>query len=354
MHLINKFLSLFSHDMGIDLGTCNTLVYVRNEGVALCEPSVVAVKKGTNRVLLDGQAVGEKAKRMLGRTPGNIVAVRPLKDGVIADFDITEAMLSYFIAKVHNFNNSYWVHPRVAIAVPSGITTVEQRAVRSSAERAGALPPVYLVKEPLAAAIGVGLPIQDPTGSMIVDIGGGTTEVAVISMAGIVECRSIRVAGDELDEAIASYMKRQHNLTIGESTAEKIKFAIGSAFTLEEELTMEVKGRDLVKGLPRGVKVRSEEIREALKEPISLIIDSVTATLENTPPELAADLIDRGIVLCGGGALLRGLDKVLSKETGLPVHVADDPLRAVVRGCGEFIENLDEFEEAFQSTQEEF
>ena len=352
MQIIDRFLSLFSHAMGIDLGTCNTLVYVRKEGIALCEPSVVAVKKGTNRVLLDGQAVGEKAKRMLGRTPGNIVAVRPLKDGVIADFDITEAMLSYFIRKVHNFSS--WAHPRVAIAVPSGITTVEQRAVRSSAERAGALQPVYLIEEPMAAAIGVGLPIQEPTGSMIVDIGGGTTEVAVISMAGIVECRSIRVAGDELDDAISNYMKRQHNLTIGEATAERIKLAIGSAFTLEEELTMEVKGRDLIKGLPRSVRVRSEEIREALKEPVGLMLDAVTTALENTPPELAADLIDRGIVLCGGGALLRGIDKVITKETGLPVHIADDPLRAVVRGCGEFIENLEEFAPAIQASQEDF
>ncbi|MHC4885121.1 MAG: rod shape-determining protein, partial [Planctomycetota bacterium] len=238
--------------------------------------------------------------------------------------------------------------------VPSGITTVEQRAVRSSAERAGALPPVYLIEEPMAAAIGVGLPIQDPTGSMIVDIGGGTTEVAVISMAGVVEPRSIRVAGDELDDAIINYMKRQHNLTIGETTAEKIKFTIGSAYKLEKELSMEVKGRDLIKGLPRCVRVRSEEIREALKEPVSLIIEAVTSCLENTPPELAADLIDRGIVVCGGGALLRGIDTILAKETGLPVHIADDPLRAVVRGCGEFIENLDEFAPAIQSAQDDF
>jgi rod shape-determining protein MreB len=351
MHIINRMLSLFSHDMGIDLGTCNTLVYVRKQGIALCEPSVVAVKRGTNRVLLNGQAVGEKAKRMLGRTPSNIVAIRPLKDGVIADFEITEAMLSYFISKVHNF--SHWVHPRVAIAIPSGITTVEQRAVRSSAERAGAQKPVFLIEEPMAAAIGVGLPIQEPTGSMIVDIGGGTTEVAVISMAGIVQCQSIRVAGDEMDEAIIAYMKRQHNLTIGEVTAERIKFSIGSAFKLDEELSMEVKGRDLVKGLPRSVKVRSEEVREALKEPISAILEAVTSTLEQTEPELAADLIDRGIVLAGGGALLRGIDTVIAKETGLPVHIADDPLRAVVRGCGEFIDHLDELAPAMISSQDD-
>ncbi|MFW5856496.1 MAG: rod shape-determining protein [Planctomycetota bacterium] len=351
MRLVNRIMGLFSHDIGIDLGTCNTLVYVGRQGIALCEPSVVAVKKGTNRVLLDGQAVGEKAKRMLGRTPGSIVAIRPLKDGVIADFEITEAMLKYFISKVHNF--ATWVHPRVAIAVPSGITTVEQRAVRSSAERAGAQHPVFLIEEPMAAAIGVGLPIQEPTGSMIVDIGGGTTEVAVISMAGIVHCESIRVAGDEMDEAVIAYMKRQHNLTIGEVTAERIKFAIGSAYKLDEELTMEVKGRDLVKGLPRSVRVRSEEIREALKEPVSLILDAVTSTLENTPPELASDLIDRGILIAGGGALLRGIDTVIAKETGLPVHIADDPLRAVVRGCGEFIEHLDEFAPAILSSQEQ-
>jgi rod shape-determining protein MreB len=351
MHLINRVLGLFSHDMGIDLGTCNTLVYVRKQGIALHEPSVVAVQKGTNHVLLNGQAVGEKAKRMLGRTPGNIVAIRPLKDGVIADFEITEAMLSYFISKVHSF--SHWgVHPRVAIAIPSGITTVEQRAVRSSAERAGALPPVHLIDEPMAAAIGVGLPIQEPTGCMLVDIGGGTTEVAVISMGGVVHCQSIRVAGDEMDEAIVGYMKRQHNLTIGEVTAERIKFAIGSAAKLDEELTMEVKGRDLVKGLPRSVRVRSEEIREALKEPLNLILDAVTSTLEATPPELSADLIDRGIVLAGGGALLRGIDTIVAKETGLPVHIADDPLRAVVKGCGEFIEHLEEYREALPAPDE--
>jgi len=352
MHPIHRMMGLFSRSMGIDLGTCNTVVYVEGRGIVLCEPSVVAVYKGTNRVISKGRGVGERAKRMVGRTPGNIVAIRPLKDGVIADFEITEAMLSYFIGKVHNFRP--WAHPRVAVAVPSGITTVEQRAVRSSAERAGALPPVYLIEEPMAAAIGVGLPIQDPVGSMIVDVGGGTTEVAVISMAGIVHVESIRVAGDEMDESIAAYMKRQHNLTIGDTTAERIKLAIGSAYRLDEELTMDVRGRDIVKGLPRSVRVHSEEIREALKEPVGAIVEAVTNALENTPPELAADLIDRGIALCGGGALLRGLDTIIAKECGLPAHVADDPLRAVVRGCGELIENLKIYAPYLKSSSDEF
>lgn len=347
MSLTRFFRFLFAHDLGIDLGTCNTLVYVRGEGIVLSEPSVVAVRKGSNRVLLDGQAVGECAKNMVGRTPGNIVAIRPLKDGVIADFDTTEAMIRYFIEKVHN-HSCRLIHPRVAISVPSGITTVEQRAVRTAAKNAGA-GDVYLIDEPMAAAIGVGLPVHEATGSMIIDMGGGTTEVAVISMAGIVQSTSVRVAGDELDEAIVNYMKRQHNLMIGDVTAETIKHQIGSAFKLEEELSMNVKGRDQIKGLPRSVCVRSEEIREALKEPISLIINAVTDTLEKTPPELASDLIDRGIVLCGGGALLRGLNTVLAKETGLPVHVAENPLQAVVRGCGEFIEHIDQYGSALET-----
>ena len=351
MVFLKRLFSLFAHDLGIDLGTCNTLVYVRGEGIVLSEPSVVAVRRGSNRVLLNGQAVGERAKCMVGRTPGNIVAIRPLKDGVIADFDTTEAMLSYFIKKVHH-HSCRWVHPRVAIGVPSGITTVEQRAVRTAAKQAGASE-VYLIEEPMAAAIGVGLPIHEPTGSLVVDIGGGTTEVAVISMAGIVQCTSLRVAGDELDEAIMNYMKRQHNLQIGEVSAEIIKKEIGSAYKLEEELTMSVKGRDQVKGLPRSINVRSEEIREALKEPVSLIINAVTDTLEKTPPELASDLIDRGIMLCGGGALLRGLNTVIAKETGLPVHIAEEPLQAVVRGCGIFIENIDIYAPALDSAAED-
>ncbi len=334
--LFDWLFSLFSHDMGIDLGTCNTLVHVRGEGIILCEPSVVAVYKDTNRVLMKGKAVGEVAKRMVGRTPGNIVAIRPLKNGVIADFEITEAMLRYFIRKVHSHD---WVCPRVVISIPSGITEVEKRAVKTAAERAGARRPIT-IDEPLAAAIGVGMPIAEPTGNLIVDIGGGTTEVAVISMAGMVCCKSLRIAGDELDEAISAYMKNRHNLIVGEATAERIKVEIGSAFPLEEELTTEVMGRDQVKGLPRSVTIRSEEIREAMREPVDAIVNAVLETLENTPPELAGDIYSQGIVLAGGGALLRGLDRLIHKETrGIPVHVAEDPLRAVVRGTGLCLED---------------
>lgn len=347
MILFDRILGLFSHDMGIDLGTCNTLVYVRGQGVVLCEPSVVAVWKGTNTVLNNGQAVGIRAKKMVGRTPGNIVAVRPLKDGVIADFEITEAMLSYFIRKVHNHKT--WVRPRVVISVPSGITEVEKKAVHISAERAGARK-VYLIDEPMAAAIGVGLPIDEPVGNMIVDIGGGTTEVAIISMLGMVGFESLRVAGDELDEAIINYMKRQHNLVIGEATAERVKIEVGSAFPLEEEVTTEIMGRDQVKGLPRSITIRSEEIREAIKEPVDQIVTSVLNTLENAPPDLAGDIYTRGIFLAGGGAMLRGLDKLISKETrGIPVHVPEDPLRAVVRGTGIFLEEIDHLGPALES-----
>ena len=314
-------------DIGIDLGTANTLVYVKDKGIVLREPSVVAVQSGTNKVL----AVGDEAKRMLGRTPSNIVAVRPLKDGVIADFEVTEAMLRHFISKAHNRRAR--ARPRVVIAVPSGITEVEKRAVRESAIHAGARE-VYLIEEPMAAAIGVGLPIQDPAGNMIVDIGGGTTEVAMISLSGIVFSSSVRVAGDEMDEAIVQYMKRAHNLMTGERTAEEIKIKIGSAYPSEKETSMEVKGRDLVAGVPKTLTITSQEVREALQEPISTIVDSVRITLERCPPELSADLVDRGIVLAGGGALLRGLDKLLSEETGLPVHVAEDPLGAVAEGTG--------------------
>ncbi len=322
-----------SNDIGIDLGTANTLVYVKDQGIVLREPSVVAVQAGTNKVL----AVGDDAKRMLGRTPANIVAVRPMKDGVIADFEITEAMLRHFISKVHN--GRMRTKPRVVIAVPSGITEVEKRAVRESATHAGARE-VYLIEEPMAAAIGVGLPVQDPAGNMIIDIGGGTTEVALISLSGIVFSKSLRVAGDELDEAIMQYMKRAYNLMIGERTAEEIKIKIGSAYPTEEEKTMEVKGRDLVAGLPKTLTITSQEVREALLEPISAIVDSVRTTLERCPPELSADLVDRGLVLAGGGALLRGLDKLLSKETDLPVHVADDPLSAVAEGTGKCLNEL--------------
>lgn len=332
-HMFDNILGFFSNDIGIDLGTANTLVYVKDHGIVLREPSVVAVQQGTKKVL----AVGDEAKRMLGRTPGNIVAIRPLKDGVIADFEITEAMLRHFISKVHNRRRM--VRPRVVIAVPSGITEVEKRAVKDSATHAGARE-VYLIEEPMAAAIGVGLPVQDAAGNMIIDIGGGTTEVALISLSGIVFSRSVRVAGDELDESIINYMKRAYNLMIGERTAEEIKIKIGSAYKLEKETNMEVKGRDLVAGLPKTITISSQEVREALLEPISTIVDSVRITLERCPPELSADLVDRGLVLAGGGALLRGLDRLLQEETGLPVHVAEDPLSAVAEGTGKALEEM--------------
>jgi rod shape-determining protein MreB len=334
MFFLNNLLGFFSSDMGIDLGTANTLVYVKGQGVVLCEPSVVAIEKDTNNVL----AVGEEAKRMIGRTPGNIVAIRPLKDGVIADFDITEAMLRYFIRKVNSKNSL--VSPRVVIAVPSGITEVEKRAVRDSAERAGARSPVYLIEEPIAAAIGVGLPIHEPGGNMIIDIGGGTTEMAVISLGGIVYSKSIRIGGDECDEAIIHHMRKTYNLLIGERTAEHVKVTIGSAYPLAEELKIEVKGRDILAGLPKTVMITSEEVRAALSEPISAILDAVRITLEKTPPELSADLVDRGLILAGGGALLKGIDKILSEETGLAVHIADDPLTAIALGTGRALSEM--------------
>jgi len=332
--MFNGLFGWLSSDIGIDLGTSNTLVYVKDQGIVLREPSIVAVQAGTNKVL----AVGDEAKRMLGRTPANIVAVRPLKDGVISDFEVTEAMLRHFISKVHN-RRRVRARPRVVIAVPSGITEVEKRAVRESAAHAGARE-VYLIEEPMAAAIGVGLPVQDPAGNMIIDIGGGTTEVALISLSGIVFSRSVRVAGDELDEAIVQYMKRAYNLMVGERTAEEIKIKIGSAYPSEKETSVEVKGRDLVAGLPKTLMITSQEVREALLEPISTIVDSVRITLERCPPELSADLVDRGLVLAGGGALLRGFDKLLSEETGLPVHVAEDPLSAVAEGTGKCLNEL--------------
>lgn len=330
---INHILGLFSNDMGIDLGTATTLVYAKGQGIVLCEPSVVAIQKGTHNVL----AVGEEAKRMLGRTPGNIIAIRPMKDGVIADFEITEDMLRYFIKKVHN--RKVFVRPRMVIAIPSGITEVEKRAVKDSAEHAGARE-VYLVEEPIAAAIGVGLPIQEPSGNMIIDIGGGTTEIAVISLAGIVFSRSIRIGGDELDDAIIEHLKKTYNLMIGERTAEDIKIKIGSAYPLEEELTMDVRGRDLVAGLPKTITISSEEVREAVAGPISAILEATRMTLERTPPELSSDLIERGIILAGGGALLRGMDKLISEETGLPVHVAEDPMTAVAIGTGKVLSEI--------------
>ena len=344
-----RILGWFSNDLAIDLGTANTLVYVRGKGIVLQEPSVVAVRKdgrGTTRVL----AVGRDAKLMLGKTPGNIVAIRPLKDGVIADFDVTQSMLSYFIRKVQK--RTYLYKPRVVVAVPSGITAVEKRAVVNSAERAGARR-VYLIEEPIAAGMGLGLPIMDPVGSMVVDVGGGTTEVAVISLGGIVTSESIRIAGDEMDDAITQYLKRTYNLMIGEQTAERIKIEIGSAYSLEEEKVMAVKGRDLMAGLPRKVEITSEEIREALREPSGAIIEAIKMTLERTAPELAADLVDRGLTLAGGGALLRGLDRVIAQETGLPVSVVSDPLTSVARGTGVFLENLDRYSRAIESEEDE-
>ncbi|NLT69658.1 MAG: rod shape-determining protein [Verrucomicrobiaceae bacterium] len=331
--MIGKLIGAFSSDIGIDLGTANTLIYVKDHGIVLREPSVVAVKAGTNLVL----AVGDDAKRMLGRTPGNIVAVRPLRDGVIADYEVTEAMLRHFIRKVQNGRG--WLRPRIVIAVPSGITEVEKRAVNESAAAAGARE-VHLIEEPMAAAIGAGLPVQEAAANMIVDIGGGTTEVAIISLYGLVYSRSVRVAGDELDEAIIHHMKRAYNLMIGERTAEEIKIRMGSAHPQEKETSVEVKGRDLIAGLPKTIKITSTEIREALLDPLRIIVESIRVTLERCPPELSADLVDRGIVLTGGGALLKGLDELLSEETGLPVHVADDPLSAVAEGTGKLLDEL--------------
>src|SRR6187399_2928289 len=327
---------LFSNDLAIDLGTATTLIYVKGKGIVSCEPSVVAVQRdsrGERQVL----AVGREAKEMLGRTPGNILAIRPLRDGVIADFEITEAMLRYFIARAHNRRTL--VRPRIIICVPFGITEVEKRAVKESAESAGARE-VYLIEEPMAAAIGSGLPITEPTGNMIVDIGGGTTEVAVISLSGIVFSRSVRVGGDKMDEAIAQFIKRKYNLLVGERTAELIKITIGSAYPSDEVQTMEIKGRDLVAGVPKTVEVSDEEIRDSLLEPISQIVDAVRVALERTPPELASDIVDKGIVLAGGGALLRNLDVLLREETGLPVMLADDPLTAVVMGAGKVLDEL--------------
>jgi rod shape-determining protein MreB and related proteins len=335
---LDSILGIFSSDLAIDLGTANTLVYVKGKGIVLSEPSVVAVRvdaQGKDRVL----AVGAEAKKMLGRTPGNIVATRPLQDGVIADFDVTEAMLSHFIRKVHNRRKL--VRPRIIIAVPSGITQVEKRAVRESAESAGARD-VFLIEEPMAAAIGAGLPITEPTCNMVVDIGGGTTEVAVISLAGIVYSRSIRVAGDKMDRAIMQYIKRKYNLLIGERTAEIIKTTIGNAYPDPQNIeTIEVKGRDLVSGIPKILAIDSEEIRVAITEQIEAIVETVKIALEQTPPELSADIVDRGIVLTGGGALLKNLDKLLKEETGLPITIADDPLTTVALGCGRALDSIE-------------
>ncbi len=330
----NNPLAMMGRDMAVDLGTANTLIYVRGHGIVLNEPSVVAVNVRDGRPL----AVGLEAKRMIGRTPSHIQAIRPLKDGVIADFEICEKMLRYFISKVHNRR---WVKPRMVICVPSGITGVEQRAVQEAAEYAGARKPAYIIEEPMAAAIGAGLPVQDPTGNMIVDIGGGTTEVAVISLGGIVASQSVRVAGDELDEAIIQYIKKEYSLALGERTAEEVKIALGSAWPLEEELSAEIRGRDLVTGLPKTVTITSEEIREAMNEPVTAIVDTVKATLDKTPPELAADIMEQGIMLTGGGALLMGIDERLHHETGMPIHIARNPLYSVAIGSGQSLEEFD-------------
>ena len=321
-------------DLAIDLGTANTLIYARGQGIVLNEPSVVAIDIQDGRPV----AVGFEAKRMMGRTPGRIKTIRPLKDGVIADFEVCEKMLRYFIQKVHA---SRWSKPRMVICVPSGITGVEQRAVQDAAEYAGARKPVHIIEEPMAAAIGSDMPVHEPSGNMIVDIGGGTTEVAVISLGGIVTAQSVRVAGDELDEAVLQYVKKEFSLAIGDRTSEEIKIHMGSAWPLDEELTADIRGRDLISGLPRTIPLTTEQVREALAEPVSAIVDSVKATLDRTPPELAADIMERGIMLTGGGALLAGLDRRLSHETGMPINIARDPLHSVVIGSGRALENID-------------
>ncbi|MCX5834723.1 MAG: rod shape-determining protein [Deltaproteobacteria bacterium] len=330
-------LGKFSNDLAVDLGTANTLVYVKGRGIVLSEPSVVAVhrdSRGIKKVL----AVGTEAKKMLGKTPGNIEAIRPMKGGVIADFDITEAMLRHFIQRVHNRRTL--IRPRIIISIPSGVTQVERRAVKETAESAGARE-VYLIEEPMAAAIGAGLPIREPVSSMVVDIGGGTTEVAVISLSGIVYSKSVRIAGDRMDEGIVQYLKRKYSLLIGERTGEMIKIAIGCAYPEDEMRTVEVKGRDLISGIPKVVELNSEEAREALAEPISIIVETIKDALEQMPPELAADIVDRGIVLTGGGALLRGIDRLLREETNLPITIADDPLSTVARGSGMVLDEID-------------
>lgn len=339
MAFFDKAAEYFSNDIAIDLGTANTLVYVKGKGIILDEPSVVAVQKNyrgmANRVL----AVGKEAKEMLGRTPGSIVAIRPIKDGVIADFEVTQSMLKYFIARSMGEKKSF-IRPRIIICVPYGITQVEKRAVKEAAQSAGARE-VYLIEEPMAAAIGAGLPITEPSGNMVVDIGGGTTGVAVISLGGIVYCKSIKVAGDKLDEAIVNYVRRQFNLLIGERTAENIKMQIGNAYALDEEKSMEIKGRDLVAGAPKTIEITSSQVNDALMDPLSQIVDAVRSALEKTPPELASDIVDNGIILTGGGALLKNLDVLLRERTGLPVSMAEDPLSCVVMGSGKVLDNLD-------------
>lgn len=332
-----KIMALFglSKDIGIDLGTANTLIYVKGKGIVLREPSVVAIKNDSTKQVL---AVGEEAKQMIGRTPGNITAIRPLKDGVIADFDITQSMMKYFIRKV--FSKGAFVRPRVVVCYPSGVTQVEMNAIQQATYQAGSKN-VHLLPEPMAAAIGAGLPVEEPTGSMVVDIGGGTSDVAIISLGGIVTSKSLRIAGDEMDQAIVSYIKREYNLMIGERTAEQIKVEIGSAFPEEAEKTMEIRGRDLVTGLPKLLTITSTEIRGALSEPVNAIIDAIKSTLEKTPPELAADIMDRGIMLTGGGAMLNGLESLIRQETDMPVNIAEEPLDCVAIGAGKSLENID-------------
>lgn len=337
-----EFLSSLSQDMGIDLGTANTLVHVKGKGIVIREPSVVAVQKDTNEVL----AIGAEAKRMIGRTPGNIVAIRPLKDGVIADFDITQAMLKFFIKKA--IGNKTFVRPRVVVGVPSGVTAVERRAVLDATIQAGARE-AYLIEEPMAAAIGAGLPVQEATGNMVVDIGGGTSEVAVISLGGIVVSRSVRIGGDKMDEAIVQYIKKRYNLLIGERTAEEIKITIGTAMKIENPDTMEIRGRDLVTGLPKTLTIDANQMQEALTEPVAGIIDAVRGSLERTPPELSADIMDRGIVMTGGASLLRNLDRLLSKETGMPVYVSDSALSCVALGTGIAVEHVDIYKKGFMA-----
>ena len=340
-------MTFLGRDMAVDLGTANTLVYVRGRGIVLNEPSVVALNTNTGQVV----AVGTEAKRMIGRTPGNIVAIRPLKDGVIADFETTERMLRYFIQKVHR--RRHLAKPRIVVCVPSGITGVEQRAVNHAAYQAGARK-VFIIEEPMAAAIGAGLPVHEPTGNMVVDIGGGTTEVAVISLGGIVTSQSIRIGGDEMDQAIITFGKKEHSLMLGERTAEEVKMTLGSAFPTHDEPEAEVRGRDMISGLPRSVVVSSADVRKALEEPLHAIIDAVRTTLDQTPPELAGDIMDRGIVLTGGGALLRGLDERLRHETGMPVHVAEDPLSSVAMGAGKCVEEFEGLQQVLVSERRRY
>lgn len=344
--MFDRLLGRFSHDIGIDLGTANTLVYVRGRGIVINEPSVVAINTKTNQVL----AIGDEAKKMVGRTPSSIVATRPLVDGVVSDFEVTEQMLRYFVDKVHPQKWNLLARPRVVVGIPSGVTEVEKRAVEDAATNAGARQ-TFLIEEPMAAAIGSRLPIQDPAGSMIVDIGGGTTEVAVISLGGIVASRSIRIAGDELSEDIIQYARDEFNLTIGERTAEQIKVTVGAAHQLEKNKTMPMRGRDLVTGLPKEVQVSNEQIRKALAKSVREIVEAVKITIEETPPELVADILERGIVLAGGGALLKGLDVLLAQQTKMPVHIADDPLTAVARGTGLVLEDIDTLKDILVPTQ---